>query len=90
MKLGIKGLEITEENTLVNNGALRGITNSNKVSNLEYGGNRSSIVFHRCSFCVRHENACSRQCGKPRRRYSKDYVRLGVKVWIPGSITKSW
>lgn len=33
MKLGIKGLEITEENTLVNNGALRGITNSNKVSN---------------------------------------------------------
>ena len=33
MKLGIKGLEITEENTLVNNGAIRGITNSNKVSN---------------------------------------------------------
>ena len=33
MKLGVKGLEITEDNQLVHCGALRGITESNKVSN---------------------------------------------------------
>lgn len=33
MKLGIKGLEISEDNQLIHNGALRGITETNKVSN---------------------------------------------------------
>jgi DNA repair exonuclease SbcCD ATPase subunit len=33
MNLGVKGLEISEENQLVYNGAIRGITDTNKVSN---------------------------------------------------------
>lgn len=33
MKLGIKGLEITDDNRLLNNGAVRGITDTNKVGN---------------------------------------------------------
>jgi hypothetical protein len=33
MKLGVKGLEITEDNILVHNGAVRGITDSNQVGN---------------------------------------------------------
>jgi hypothetical protein len=33
MKLGVKGLEIGEDNCLYHNGALRGITDTNKVGN---------------------------------------------------------
>jgi predicted ATP-dependent endonuclease of OLD family len=33
MNLGVKGLEISEENQLIHNGAIRGVTDKNKVSN---------------------------------------------------------